>query len=66
MKIKFLENGHAKEISLKEPTPIRTLINNFHLNDETFLIKLNGKIAHEETELKEGDELEFLDVIYGG
>ncbi len=36
------------------------------LNQETFLIKLNGKLAHEETPLKEGDVIECWNVVYGG
>ncbi len=53
-------------MELEEGLKINTIISNHKLNDETFLIKLNGKIAHEEEKLKEGDELELMDVIYGG
>ncbi|MBI5224436.1 MoaD/ThiS family protein [Candidatus Micrarchaeota archaeon] len=66
MKIKLIEKGISKELKLDSKARVDTLISDLKLNDETFLIKLNGKIAHEQTSLKEGDELEFLDVIYGG
>ncbi|MEK6843210.1 MAG: MoaD/ThiS family protein [Candidatus Micrarchaeota archaeon] len=66
MKIKLIEKGISKELKIDAKARVDTLISDLKLNDETFLIKLNGKIAHEQTALKDGDELEFLDVIYGG
>jgi sulfur carrier protein ThiS len=35
-------------------------------NGELVMIKLNGKIAHPSTELREGDSLEFVHVIHSG
>ena len=37
-----------------------------NLNKQAVIIKLNSKIAHPSKELKEGDVLEFVNVIYGG
>lgn len=66
MKITLITNGKRKEKTLTQDKRIAALIKRMNFNGETFLIKLNGKMAHEETTLKEGDELEFVNVIYGG
>ncbi|MEK6954251.1 MAG: MoaD/ThiS family protein [Candidatus Micrarchaeota archaeon] len=66
MKIKLVQGGKSKSVEVGEDKKVKSLIQKMGLNDETFLIKLNGKIAHEDTELNTGDELEFLNVIYGG
>jgi sulfur carrier protein ThiS len=36
------------------------------LNGTTVIAVLNGAVAHPDTALKEGDELELVGVIYGG
>ena len=60
------QKREGSQVELPENSSIHSVIASSNLNRETFIIKLNGKIAHEETELKEGDELEFVHVIYGG
>lgn len=66
MKIKFKNKGDWKEEEVAKGTSIAQLLEAKRLNRETFLLKLNGRIAHEETLLANGDELECWNVIYGG
>ncbi len=53
-------------MKLGKATTIGQVIGRLKLNGQTFIIKLNGKVAHERTALKSGDRLEFVGVIYGG
>lgn len=51
---------------VKKKTAIRQLLLEHNINLETGIIKLNGKIAHPDKELKDKDKVEFIGVIYGG
>ena len=53
-------------MKLDKATTIGQVIGKLKLNGQTFIIKLNGKVAHGRTVLKSGDKLEFVGVIYGG
>lgn len=55
-----------KKIPLVGLPSIKSVIDEKKLNEETFVIKLNGRIAHPFEKLKGGDVLEFVDIIYGG
>ncbi|MBI3587894.1 MoaD/ThiS family protein [Candidatus Micrarchaeota archaeon] len=58
--------GKTEDEGLELGTTVQDVIDSRNLNGQTLLISVNGKIAHPSTELKEGDELELLGVIYGG
>ena len=66
MKIKFTDACCSEEMEVKTGRSIREIIHEKKLNRETFIIKLNGQIAHEDDKLAEGDKLEFISVIFGG
>ncbi len=66
MRFRLRHRGREEEIDAKAHCTIADVLKQKNLNQETFLIKLNGKIAHEDTVLKEGDELECWNVVYGG
>lgn len=51
---------------LKDKRTIRQLLEEYKVNLETGIIKLNGKIAHPDIQLKDKDSVEFIGVIYGG
>ncbi len=55
-----------KAVSAKENSSLRFLQKQLKLNGQTFVSRINGKIAHPETILNEGDKVEFIGVIYGG
>ena len=57
-------NGKARKT--KTAGTIADVVKKEKLNDETLVILLNGKLAHETTKLKDGDKLELVGIIYGG
>lgn len=67
MKIR-LGNGISgkKEVEVSEGTTIGHVITANNLNNQTIISLLNGQLAHPSTQLREGDELELVGVIYGG
>jgi len=65
MEITLVRAGRAKKINFRGGTIAEVVASN-GLNGETFVTKLNGEVAHPRERLREGDILEFVDVIYGG
>ncbi len=65
MRIKLVRKGRWQEIEFDGGT-IAEVIQNQGLNEETFVIVLNDRIAHPSQRLREGDVLELVEVIYGG
>ena len=66
MRINFSDSCCDEEKEVRAGQTIDSLIKELKRNKETFIIKLNGKIAHESEALKEGDRLELVNVIFGG
>lgn len=66
MKIKFSINGNEKQVNVEKGTLLQELLKSQSINEETGLVKVNGELAHPLTELKEGDKIEFVNIIYGG
>jgi len=58
----------AEKVALEGPTSptLAVLVKKMALNDQTFFSKVNGKLVHPSTELKDGDKIEFVGIIYGG
>ena len=54
------------KLKLTTTKTIRQVLVEHKVNLETGIIKLNGKIAHPDKELKDSDAIEFIGVIYGG
>jgi sulfur carrier protein ThiS len=59
------KNGE-KKLPGFERKSIAHLMKFLKVNPETAIIKKNGKIAHEDDLLKNGDSVEFVGIIYGG
>ncbi|MFH1056687.1 MAG: sulfur carrier protein ThiS [Candidatus Micrarchaeota archaeon] len=55
-----------KQVSLEDKATIKKVREKLGLSSQTFVVKLNDRIAHPETVLKDGDRVEFIGVIYGG
>ena len=55
-----------KDLEVPPSSSIRSIQKQLGLNNQVFVVKLNGRIAHPEISLKEGDAVEFIGVIYGG
>lgn len=49
----------------KGATP-KSVMKAMAVSDQTVIVKVNGQVAHEGTELCEGDKLELVGIIYGG
>lgn len=45
---------------------IKKLMDDLELSSETMVTKKNGEIVIEEEIIEEGDEIEFIQIIYGG
>lgn len=66
MKIKVVDDCCTKQLELPGKATIEQVLKGEAVNKQTIVIMLNGKVAHPSTELKEGDQLELVGVIYGG
>lgn len=64
--IEFKTRDGSKTLKLPGGATVQDVISKEKANPETFLINLNGKLAHPNTKLTDGDELEFVHIIYGG
>lgn len=59
--------GEKKEIkTLKNNLTIKKLLDEIEKPIETVVIKRNGQIVMEEEKIREGDEIEVIQIIYGG
>ena len=45
---------------------IKNLLDDLELSSETVVSKRNGEIVIEDTVIEDGDEIEFIQIIYGG
>ena len=45
---------------------IKDLLDDLDLSSETMVSKKNGEIVIEEETIEDGDEIEFIQIIYGG
>ncbi len=66
MELIFIRNKEPKQIEVEENSTIQTLIDKMQINEETIIVKLNDKFVHTSKKLKKGDQLEIIDIIYGG
>ncbi len=66
MKIALTLDSKHKNFSAKQGASVRDVMREERVNGELVMIKLNDKIAHPATELREGDSLEFIHIIHSG
>ena len=55
-----------EKMNLAQDVTLAAFVKKMGLNDQTFFSKVNGKLVHPATRLKEGDTVEFVGIIYGG
>ena len=58
--------GKKRKVKLLAGSAIKDVIGCLDANEQTIIIKLNGKIAHSKTKLKQADKVELIGIIYGG
>lgn len=66
MRVHVKTDGKPFDVNFAEGQTVQDVIDAYNLNAETFFIQLNGRLVHPKTVLKEGDELRFVGIIYGG
>lgn len=51
---------------LKENYTIKDLLNELELSSQTIVAKQNGELTQEESIINESDEIQLIQIIYGG
>ncbi|MDR0900845.1 MAG: sulfur carrier protein ThiS [Methanobrevibacter sp.] len=64
----FIVNFENKkeEYPYKQGKTIQDLLNELEISSETLVVKRNGEIVIEETVIEKGDEIQLIQIIYGG
>ena len=55
-----------EERELDGELTIKDLLDDLELSSETMVSKKNGEIVIDEEKIEDGDEIEFIQIIYGG
>lgn len=63
-KLKFKDINEARQ--LKDNFTISDLLNELELSSQTNVVKQNGEIAIEGGVIGDGDEIQIVQIIYGG
>ena len=63
--LKYKEIEEQKEIPNDEYT-IKDLLNELELSPQTIVSKQNGELVIEDTKIEDGDEIQLIQIIYGG
>ena len=66
MQIVLTIDGKQKNAEVSDGASVNDVMKESGINNEVVIIKLNNKISHPQTQLKPGDALELVNVIYGG
>lgn len=62
--LKFKDIDEKRE--LKENYLIRDLLNDLELSAQTIVAKQNGELTIEDSVIEDGDEIQLVQIIYGG
>lgn len=62
--LKFKDIDETRE--LKENFTIKDLLNELELSSQTTVAKQNGEITVEDSVINENDEIQLIQIIYGG
>lgn len=62
--LKFKDIDEKRE--LKENYLIRDLLNDLGLSAQTIVAKQNGELTIEDSVIEDGDEIQLVQIIYGG
>ncbi len=63
-KLIFKELKEERELSSK--TTIRDVLEDLNISSETVVTKQNGDVVIEDNEIQDGDEIQIIQIIYGG
>lgn len=63
--LKFKDIDEKRDIP-KENYTIKDLLNDLELSSQTIVSKQNGDLVIEESEIRDDDEIQLVQIIYGG
>ncbi len=63
--LKFKDIDEKRQIP-KENYTIKDLLNDLELSSQTIVPKQNGELVIEESEIQNDDEIQLVQIIYGG
>ena len=63
--LKYTDITETREIT-KQNYTIKDLINELGLSSQTVVSKQNGELVIEDTLINDGDEIQLIQIIYGG
>lgn len=63
-KLIFKELKEERELSSK--TTIRDVLEDLNISSQTVVTKQNGDVVIEDNEIHDGDEIQIIQIIYGG
>ena len=63
--LKYKDLNEKREIP-KEDYTIKDLLNDLELSSQTTVSKQNGELVIEDTVIESGDEIQLIQIIYGG
>lgn len=63
--LKYKDTNEQKEIP-KENYTIQDLLTELELSAQTIVAKQNGELVIEESVIEDGDEIQLVQIIYGG
>lgn len=63
-KLIFKELKEERELSSK--TTIRDVLDDLNISSQTVVTKQNGDVVIEDNEIHDGDEIQIIQIIYGG
>lgn len=63
--LKYKQLNEEREIP-NENYAIKDLLNDLGLSAQTIVSKQNGELVIEDTVIEEGDEIQLVQIIYGG
>ena len=67
MNFKLIFNNKEEIKSLNnEDTSIKDILEDMNLSSETIVAKKNGDIVIEDEKIEDGDEIQIIQIIYGG
>ncbi|WP_296803253.1 MoaD/ThiS family protein [uncultured Methanobrevibacter sp.] len=62
--LKFKDINETRQ--LKENYTIKNLLDDLELSSQTIVAKQNGELSIEESVIEDGDEIQLVQIIYGG
>ncbi len=66
MTFKLTIKDKVEERELDGSLTIKELLDDLDLSSETMVSKKNGEIVVEDVNIEDGDEIELIQIIYGG